>query len=215
VNPATHLNGVLDVTGGGTGLACTSCHGDPTRASNPAAPPTDTLGNTATTAPGVGAHQSHLGSTLRAGAVACTDCHVVPTSTSHSNGVVQVTFSGTATLNGQAPAWSAATLTCATTYCHASSLTTGGTARAPVWNQVDGTQKTCSSCHGAPPPSGHHSTHAGRSCGNCHGGYSTTTVNAATHIDGSRSVGGAGSSITSWNAATMTCTNTCHSSRTW
>jgi predicted CxxxxCH...CXXCH cytochrome family protein len=209
---ATHGNGVIDVVG----LSCTSCHGDASRPSNQAAPPVDTTGNTATTARGVGAHQSHLGSALRAGGVACTDCHVVPTSTTHANGTATVTFGGTATLNGQSPSWNTTTLSCSATACHASTLTTGGTARAPVWTTVDGSQKTCGSCHGAPPSSGHHGVHS-FDCVNCHGsGYSASggTVNPALHMDGVKNVGGAGSAITSWNPSTRACVG-CHGAATW
>ena len=222
VNLATHVNGVVDVGGGAGGgsLTCTSCHGDASRASNPAAPPADTHGNTATTARGVGAHQSHLGSALRSGGVACTDCHVVPTSTSHATGTATVTFGGTATLNGQSPSWNTATLSCSATACHDSTLTTGGSARAPVWTTVDGSQKTCGSCHGAPPSSGHHTSVGSHriDCVNCHGsGYSASsgTVNPALHIDGVKNVGGAGSRINSWNPATRSCAPACHGTQTW
>ena len=49
------------------------------------------------------------------------------------------------------PVWNPATGTCASTYCHGSTQL-GGAHKVPVWTQVDGTQKTCGSCHGDPPP---------------------------------------------------------------
>ena len=46
---------------------------------------------------------------------------------------------------------------------------------------MNGTFKGCASCHGA-PPSGTHPTST--NCVACHPGYTATTVNAATHVDG-------------------------------
>ena len=73
----------------------------------------------------------------------------------------------------------------------------------------------CGSCHAIPPASGRHSRHAslGYTCATCHGtGYSSTTVNTATHANGVRDV----VSSLNWNATTSTCgTPGCHGSRTW
>jgi predicted CxxxxCH...CXXCH cytochrome family protein len=73
---------------------------------------------------------------------------------------------------------------------------------------------TCSSCHGAPPSTGQHqrSEHRIRSCGDCHPGYTTSSVNASTHRDGTAETG---NQITSYNRTTQTCTNACHGSQTW
>jgi hypothetical protein len=56
---------------------------------------------------------------------------------------------------------------------------------------VDGTQITCTSCHGMPPTTvnknGALTTHpasTGTDCGNCHTGYTATTVNVALHVNG-------------------------------
>ncbi len=93
-----------------------------------------------------------------------------------------------------APGWTRATATCSNTYCHGATLQ-GGTATAPVWTRTDGTQRACTSCHGAPPPAPHSTSTA---CATCHGaGYSATTVNVATHMNGVLDVSG------------MTCTS-CH-----
>lgn len=70
----------------------------------------------------------------------------------------------------------------------------------------------CGSCHAIPPASGHHSTHRNRSCATCHGsGYSSTTVNAATHNNGVRNL----VTTIGWNAASRSCANSCHGSETW
>jgi hypothetical protein len=135
VNPATHLNGTIEIGS----LTCSSCHGDPARAAtttNPqlaAAPPFDTQGNTATSAPGVGAHQIHLTGSTLASAVACTECHVVPSSpvdlSVHPTGTTTVPLQG-ALATGAIPNPNAAFSglstttpqyaggTCSSTYCH-------------------------------------------------------------------------------------------------
>ena len=73
---------------------------------------------------------------------------------------------------------------------------------------------SCGSCHAIPPASGQHSFHVssrGYACSACHGsGYSSSTVNSATHMNGALTIGG---SLSSFNGST--CTNTCHGSRTW
>jgi len=210
-----HMNGALEALGG----TCTSCHGDATRSTNPAAPPKGTKGEIATTTRAVGAHQTHLNTGAMRGAIACTECHVVPTSTSHSNGTVTVTFGALAN-TGTASSWSGAT--CAT-YCHGATLTGGGTLKTPAWTKVDGTQAACGTCHGISPQTGQHqrSQHVGRACGVCHPGYASTasnnsvTVNPAVHVNGTKDVGGTGTSITTWNAGTRSCSPSCHGTKTW
>jgi predicted CxxxxCH...CXXCH cytochrome family protein len=176
---ATHVDGVVDATGGGS---CTSCHGDSSRAGpSSSAPPRDTAGNTATTAPGVGAHQVHLaGGPLRAG-ISCTECHPVPAAVAtgvHPNGVLELAFGPLASA-GTTAAWNATTLTCAV-YCHGVTLG-GGTVTAPVWTTVNGTQAACGTCHGVPPPLPHVQL---ANCGGCHPGATSTTVDPTTHVDG-------------------------------
>ncbi len=173
VNLATHIDGKLDVI-----VSCTSCHGDPLRASNPAAPPVGTNGETATTTRAVGAHQAHLTDGLVRVAIACEECHVVPTSTSHSDGVVQLAWGALARTSGATPSWDG--VSCASTYCHGATLAAGGTNTVPVWT-AGASQAACGTCHAAPPPPPHPSR---TSCGTCHPGYTPTTVNLAVHIDG-------------------------------
>jgi predicted CxxxxCH...CXXCH cytochrome family protein len=125
---------------------------------------------------------------------------------------VTVTFGTKSRTGGVAPAWNGTS--CSATYCHGATLT-GGTATAPVWTTVDGSQRLCTSCHGNPPSTGHHtvSDHRQAGCGACHAGYTTTTANLTAHVDGVKEVG---NKITAWTASTRTCTNTCHGNKgTW
>jgi predicted CxxxxCH...CXXCH cytochrome family protein len=178
---ALHINGTVEVAG----THCNSCHGD----SGSDAPPVDTEGNTATTARGVGAHRIHLAPTLTT-AVACAECHVVPSAlddAGHIDSVLpaEVTFAAgpRSSLDGATPVWNAGALRCEGTYCHGATLA-GGTATAPVWTTVDGSQASCGSCHGSPPSPGHPSSAL---CGRCHAAVADDTpsvVNAALHVDG-------------------------------
>ncbi|MFL5270462.1 MAG: CxxxxCH/CxxCH domain c-type cytochrome, partial [Anaeromyxobacteraceae bacterium] len=178
VDPAVHVNGLVEVS-----QSCTSCHG--TSGVN-AAPPKDTKGQTATTLVSVGAHQAHATTTLRA-AIDCAECHGAAAASytnTHPDNTVQVTFGALSNSQGGATAWNRTAATCASNYCHGGvAALKGGTATTPVWTRVDGTQKTCGSCHGNPPPAS--SGHVQRAdCGSCHPGYTSSTVNLATHLDG-------------------------------
>ena len=175
-------------TGGGTGgdsKACTPCHGDATRqdtTTNPrlsASPPKGTKGETDVTARAVGAHQLHLQDGAIRAAVACAECHVVPTTTAHANGKVDLTFGSLATSGGAAPLWNGSS--CSASYCHGG-FPGGNAANAPVWTQARAS--SCGTCHGLPPAAPHPDVGTGSNCGSCHTGYSATTVNLATHMDG-------------------------------
>ncbi|ABS26026.1 cytochrome C family protein [Anaeromyxobacter sp. Fw109-5] len=178
VNRAVHANGQLDLLP----MTCASCHGDPSRAGSAslkASPPYGTGGESATTARAVGAHLSHVIGKGVMRALACSECHVEPTSMTHPDGAVVMTWGATAKLHGVIPSWNGATCT---NYCHGASLAIGGgSATAPTWTKVDGTQGACGSCHGAPPPAPHPGSPL---CGSCHDGYTATTTNPVTHIDG-------------------------------
>jgi len=181
VNLATHVNGVLDATS----LACTVCHGQPGRtpATAAAAPPADTQGNVLTRARGVGAHERHLLDGLLRRAMPCSECHVVPTTMDHANGTAEVVFgplARTAAAAGAQPTWNPGLLTCSSVYCHGATLG-GGSGKQPVWTTVDGTYTRCGNCHGIPPPAPHVNSLL---CGGCHPGFTSTTVNLATHING-------------------------------
>jgi predicted CxxxxCH...CXXCH cytochrome family protein len=176
VNGGLHVNGQVDVAN----LSCTSCHGDPARPANAAAPPRSTKGETATSARAVGAHAQHLSDSPLRAAVACSECHVVPASTSHTNGVVELAFGALARTGGAAPAWNGTS--CAATYCHGG-FRNGNAANAPVWTRVDGSQAACGTCHGIPPGGTH--PQGVTQCGSCHDGYSQASVNRALHMNGS------------------------------
>jgi predicted CxxxxCH...CXXCH cytochrome family protein len=180
-NVALHIDGIVQVKGGGS---CNSCHGS--AQSN--APPLDLAGNKATSAIGVGAHQSHLAGGAFSKAVECAACHKVPQSVDdpgHNDtpSPAEVTFSGLATSAGAAPAWNHAGATCSGSYCHGAKLG-GGTIPAPVWTSVDGTQAACGSCHGLPPPAPHAQSTACESCHAETAGPGMTIATRANHVDG-------------------------------
>jgi len=189
VNVTTHVNGTVDVST----LTCTVCHGDAARAATalnpqlPAAPPKDVAGSSATTSPGVGAHQAHLNDGSLRKAMACTECHTIPTDAAHASQPLQLTWGPLATTQGATPSFNATSFTCSSTYCHGSTLNAGGTLTNPVW--ISGaSQVACGSCHATPPPAPHPQN---ASCGTCHPGYTATTVNVTTHVDGTLDVSSA------------------------
>ena len=194
--------------------SCTFCHGD--RTSGLASPPVDRSGQTATSLVSVGAHAAHMGTALMT-KPACTTCHPdrtgsnVITDTTHvDGGNAPVVLGALAKTGGAAASYTRTSTTqasCATVYCHGAF--TGGAGGNVAWTSPP--TATCTTCHGAPPSTGHHGDHAGRSCGDCHPGYSTTTVVAATHVDGVKQVG---NQITAWNPSTRQCTG-CHGTATW
>lgn len=153
VNRELHVDGVVQVQ---VPTACDGCHGD---GAGQAAPPRDAHGNTDPSAVGVGAHRTHVVGRGLARTVQCEECHVVPSavvSPGHLDGTTLIRFGGTvAFANFAQPSYSAANATCSNVACHdiANWTTTpgGGLHTRPVWNQVDGGQATCGSCHGAPP----------------------------------------------------------------
>jgi predicted CxxxxCH...CXXCH cytochrome family protein len=181
VNVATHVNGQVETNG----QTCTSCHGTAARVlvsaadvHTPSAPPVDTHGNTATSARGVGAHLAHLNIGTFTNPLACTECHPVPISPSHSNGVVDIAFGVLAKTGGASPTWNGTS--CSNSYCHGNFA--GGAHAQPQW--TSGTIN-CASCHAAAPSGGTHAknTH-NHSCGKCHGGYSASSVDKNSHING-------------------------------
>jgi fibronectin type 3 domain-containing protein len=71
---------------------------------------------------------------------------------------------------------------------------------------------TCGTCHAIPPALGKHSFHTFTSCATCHGtGYSSTTVNAATHMNGAKEL----NASIGWNAGARSCSPACHGTRGW
>ena len=189
--------------GGAPPGLCTDCHGN---AQN-AAPPLDMNGNSDTSEPTVGAHQSHLGATDWHGPLSCTDCHLLPATTkcpdpdsNHCDGKIDLTFGSLADAHGAMTAYSFNTYTCTGGYCHGSTLAddiSGYTSmRSPVFNVVDGSQIACGTgCHTNPPGGPVHPS--GGSCedSGCHSGTvasfdGNATPNTATFVDGSRHIDG-------------------------
>ena len=195
--------------------SCIGCHGSAASS----APPRDVHGNTATTAIGVGAHRSHVEAPSGiAQRYDCSVCHEKPGvvfSPGHLDGATTVTgYTGadTGLQFVKEPGWDRTTATCATSWCHGNYSGTftyytddgsgtlvqvdfpyAGSRGTPRWNQVDGTQATCGTCHGRPPSGGiwHGGSHGGTSnyngCDICHQG---TTPDGSGFADSSRHVNG-------------------------
>jgi predicted CxxxxCH...CXXCH cytochrome family protein len=149
--------------GGVSGVSCKTCHGAPggPEACNTChgglnnAPPSDLSGNTATTARGVGAHQTHMLGTTRAQNVACSECHTVPGSVYAAGHVdsatpAEVVFNGflsSKATAGATPVYNAQTGSCANNYCHGN-FKNGNAANAVSWNSFTTATAACGTCHG-------------------------------------------------------------------
>lgn len=162
-----HVDGFVDVLDLET-FACNQCHGGTT-----AAPPRSLAGGASTTEPGVGAHAVHVDGTERSRAVPCSECHDVPEAVlapGHldDGAPAELVFSGAATAFGASPRYENGR--CSATYCHGDSFVlgheSGGATTTPSWTLVDGSQSTCGSCHGMPPPPPHPSGTG--DCSACH-----------------------------------------------
>lgn len=184
---------------------CGDCHGE----SADPAPPPDTLGNTATTEPRVGAHRTHQGTSVWHRQIGCIECHPVPNSspdpcvTTHENSSTDIVWGPVA----QQGNYDATTNVCSNVYCHGATLepdgTSGTTIRNPDWTLTDGTQAGCGiSCHTHPPGGIHYDR---TDCETCHFEVITaynaadppnsTWADASKHIDGIHQfvdMGGAG-----------------------
>ena len=170
---------------------CSFCHGQKSAVTQAgydfalhpewAAPPDDVQGRlTGVNGAAAGAHQRHLtGSTLR-GPLPCSECHVVPETAIHPlNASLDLPFGPLARAGGASPVWTASTLTCASTWCHGS-FRNGAGANPVQWT---GGAAACGSCHGL-PPGGSHPANGPAGCVDCHSGYTATSVNLATHVNG-------------------------------
>jgi fibronectin type 3 domain-containing protein len=75
--------------------------------------------------------------------------------------------------------------------------------------------QTCGTCHAIPPSTGKHSFHVngeGIACATCHGaGYSSTAVNATTHLNGVKNL----ATTIGWNTTSRSCSNSCHGNKSW
>jgi len=211
-DPASHINGVVDVVDDVATGGCTTCHG-----STNAAPPRDLSGDTDRTASGVGAHQIHLAPSTWHREVTCSSCHIVPLTVDapgHRDGdnIAELTFDG---LN-PAGVYTAATTTCSSQYCHGNGRGDNGTIS---WLQVG--PLPCTGCHATNGTgmSGDHRKHIsgeGMKCSQCHRDVvdaNMTIINAALHVNGVHEVKMANGTF---NPATRQCTNTgCHGTETW
>ena len=196
-------------------LACNTCHGDP----NPGGhifPPKDIAGDTATTAPGVGAHVAHLVNNDLTFDIRCSNCHKFPANFFADGHIspdglpAQITFGRRAVYNhGINSSYDYTNHSCSNTYCHGNFVTKRDTSKAEyqfifvdstgapsdsmygnnvtvVWNQVDGTQAKCGSCHGL-PPTGHRYQTWPSSCTICHRGVidaEGNIIDSTKHING-------------------------------
>ncbi len=168
---------------------CTRCHGG--LENQTGAPPNDLRGTSDPSAMPVGAHTAHVQAGALAGAFACTACHPDPRSGStHLDGKVELALDGFAhdglPGNGATPDFDKIAGTCSSVYCHGA-FRNGNGGNAPVWNRVGQGQAACGSCHGAPPPPPHPGA---TDCGRCHEGYTATSVNPVTHVNGKLDVVG-------------------------
>lgn len=217
LDPASHINGVLDLRDIGDVKPCDACHGS---GGNPA-PPLDLGGGNDRAAPGVGAHREHLGRSDQYRELLCSDCHRVPTSEAspgHIDGDdrAEVIFDP---LNAEAEYDSELT-TCKNLYCHGDG---GFTLGSRVW--TDDLDLDCASCHddgtragrgqGRDVLSGEHDRHIrnqGIGCHECHGtvvDQGLGFVGPALHIDGVREVDMPQGGV--WDAAQRKCDNVgCH-----
>jgi predicted CxxxxCH...CXXCH cytochrome family protein len=197
-------------------LTCTSCHGGV----NPA-PPVDTQGSSSTSATGVGAHQSHLGTSLWHNEITCEQCHVVPVDhddPGHRDTALpaELTWGTLATLDGAIPAWNGTT--CSGIYCHGSTMPLGGF--IPTWTDLDGSEAACGTCHGNSTTidTGKHSRHVisnDLECNLCHDSINEYGVGDHTaHIDGVLGVypplGMSASPPGGACGSKWTCSGTCH-----
>jgi predicted CxxxxCH...CXXCH cytochrome family protein len=179
-----HVDGTVDVS---FDPGCTSCHGG-----DNAAPPRAPSGETATSFPGVGAHQTHVLGTERSRAVPCGECHWVPERALDAGHLdtpapAEVVFSGASRAFEATPSYAQGK--CSNTACHGARLTrgheSGGSLTAPSWTIVDGSQAACGTCHGLPPPRPH--PYHADDCGRCHENMSpdgTTFLRPDLHVDG-------------------------------
>jgi predicted CxxxxCH...CXXCH cytochrome family protein len=179
---------------------CTSCHGQ----GDGSAPPLSTTGARDTTDIAVGAHQTHVNPGPFRKALACSECHPVPLSSAqaneHRNGVADVVFGPLASNAGATPTWNPAQANCSTTYCHGGTLGQGPLSNnTPTWTKVDGTQVSCGTCHGIPPPPpkhpvvdasipGYDPARPEMSCNACHPG--TVRADGALDVDGGQHIDG-------------------------
>lgn len=194
--------------------ACNTCHGnaggDPTILTN-VAPPRGLNGETAVTAPAVGAHQAHFAYFKQlTTAQVCQECHALPQNFAapghiDPDGKAELPFGETlAELKTEGGAripnasYNAANNTCAGTYCHGNwgllksqsrytfiyfADKMEGSNASPKW--TDAASVTCGTCHGL-PPAGHNPFDI-TTCEICHQGiidFNGKIIDDAKHVNG-------------------------------
>lgn len=179
-----------DLSGGKSRVSCQTCHGKQVLtcatchgSDETGAPPRSLSGATATSAPGVGAHQVHLTDGPLHAAYKCEVCHTPVTDVAQEghylvNGAMD---DGIAEVKLAQGSWDRSAGTCSVS-CHAPGMNdTAATNKTPHWTKVGTGEAACGTCHGAPP-----SSHApGAACGTCHpNALADGGVMAATHADG-------------------------------
>ncbi len=182
-----HVDGKVDVD---VPEACDACHG----ADGDPAPPPDLMGNTDTSAMGVGAHRAHLTGNGRSRPLQCGECHLVPTETQSPGHLdtalpAEVQFgAGPASAFLAEPEYREGG--CAQTFCHGDSFIggrpSGGSHTRPQWTDSSDSAASCQSCHGMPPPEPHPQLDV-EVCGACHQsfGEGNRVLHPERHIDGS------------------------------
>lgn len=156
-----------DYRGGNTGSSCYTCHSDEGGPENCATchggngkgnPPKALNGETSTSYIGVGAHTTHLDTTMWSAKVQCNECHVDFTSFSDTahigpnpDGIAEVVF-GPLSRTSRAgvvpnPVWNRNDAKCSNSYCHGT-FKIGNRDAQPVW--TNNATVNCGSCHGNP-----------------------------------------------------------------
>lgn len=195
--------------------ACNTCHGS---TADRIAPPASVKGDTSTTAAGVGAHTAHAYENELSTNFSCFQCHANQSSGdekfvfAHSDGLpAGMDFGEIAGLQSANPDYILENNTCQNVYCHGSfefvkdsasssnqfayedSLIVGNDTTV-VWNQVDGTQAACGTCHGL-PPTGHTGDYDKTGCASasCHNSVvddEGNIIDKMKHINGEANVFG-------------------------
>ncbi|MCK6587595.1 MAG: CxxxxCH/CxxCH domain-containing protein [Polyangiaceae bacterium] len=164
-----HIDGKIDFIE----PSCDTCHGK----GEGGAPPPGLDGSTSPSAPGVGAHQSHLDETLanRIGrTVACVTCHDVPASALSPGHLDDGAPADVRFFQGS---YDVEARSCVVG-CHWDKNP------GPVWTDMSGAEKACDACHGFPPVKTRKGTpHPASqpdqlSCISCH------SFEIDTHVDG-------------------------------
>ena len=114
----------------------------------------------------------------------CDLCHSDYPTNHFNGGNATLSYSGLANSSGSfASTWTQGSQTCYV-YCHDPNGVNAGGDSFAIWTNT--TDRACDSCHDAPPTK----TRTGDDhpsnpqCEDCHDGYTITTVNSQTHIDG-------------------------------